>query len=405
MSKLASMDGSGGDWIAPEGLEGVVVADTRLSEVDGERGRLLVLGYSIEDLAERTDFEGVCALLWEDSAPARTHAPLRSALGRARERAWARIDALGDALRAADGMDALRASVSHLGASGSDEAELRLELCAAVAVYAAAWARLRAGAAPLAPRADLSHAADYLRMATGGDVDAARARALDAYLVTTADHGLNASTFTARVVASTDSDTVSAIVAAIGALKGPRHGGAPGPVLAMLDAIGAPERAAAWIAAELAAGRRINGMGHRVYRVRDPRAAVLERAVERLRGAGTASDRLELARAVERVATASLGERRADRRLAANVEFYTAVILDAIGLPQELFSPTFAVARVAGWLAHVAEQRESRRIIRPSSRYIGPRPDASEARSDAEPREEWDAPGRPGAGPRKENAA
>jgi citrate synthase len=378
MAKPASTNGASanGEWIAPEGLEGVVVADTGLSEVDGERGRLLVRGYSVEDLARRTDFEGLCALLWDGALPDRAaHVALRGALGRARERAYARIGGLGEALRAEDGMEALRAALAHLPSHGAGEAELRLELCAAVAVYAAAWARLRAGAAPLAPRADLSHAADYLRMATGAEPATARARALDAYLVTTADHGLNASTFTARVVASTDSDTVSSIVAALCALKGPRHGGAPGPVLAMLDAIATPERAAAWIAGELAAGRRINGMGHRVYRVRDPRAAVLERTVEELRSAGTASDRLELARAVERVATASLNERRAERRLAANVEFYTAVVLDAIGLPQELFSCTFAVARVAGWLAHVAEQRESRRIIRPSSRYVGPRPE------------------------------
>jgi citrate synthase len=373
MAKPASTNG---EWIAPEGLEGVVVADTGLSEVDGERGRLLVRGYSVEDLALRTDFEGACALLWDGRLPERpAHLALHASLGRARERAFARLGSLGAALRAEDGMEALRAALAHVVAHGADEAELRLELCAAVAVYAAAWARVRAGAEPLTPRADLSHAADYLRMATGTDFDASRVRALDAYLVTTADHGLNASTFTARVVASTDSDTVSAIVAALCALKGPRHGGAPGPVLAMLDAIGTPERAAAWIAAEVAAGRRINGMGHRVYRVRDPRAAVLERAVEELRRSGTASDRLELARAVERVATASLNERRAERRLAANVEFYTAVVLDAIGLPQELFSCTFAVARVAGWLAHVAEQRESRRIIRPSSRYVGPRPE------------------------------
>jgi citrate synthase len=190
---------------------------------------------------------------------------------------------------------------------------------------------------------------------------------------------MNASTFTARVVASTHSDAVSAIVAALGALKGPLHGGAPGPVLAMLDAIGQPQNAAAWIARELAAGRRIMGMGHRIYRVRDPRAAVLERAVERLHAAGVVSERLALARAVETVAVASLHEHRPERRMAANVEFYTAVILDAVGLPQELFTATFAVARVAGWLAHVDEQLAHGRLIRPSSRYIGPMPEQREA--------------------------
>ncbi|MFI5314618.1 MAG: citrate synthase [Myxococcota bacterium] len=362
--------------MAMDGLEGVVVAETQLSDVDGERGRLVIRGHDVESLALASDFECVCALLWTGALPsAAEHAELRARLGRARVRAFARLPRLGDALEGDDGMESLRASLAHLRASELAPADLHTELTGAAAVFAAAWARQRRGVPPLAPDPALSHAADYLRMASAHGSDTARSHALDAYLVTAADHGMNASTFTARVVASTASDPVSAAVAAVGALKGPLHGGAPGPVLAMLDAIGAPERAAAWIAAELAAGRRIMGMGHRVYRVRDPRAAVLERAVERLRGAGLRSDRLDLARAVEAVAVASLGERRPERRLAANVEFYTAVILDAIGLPQELFSPTFAVARMAGWLAHVDEQMRGGRLIRPSSRYVGPAPE------------------------------
>jgi citrate synthase len=313
---------------------------------------------------------------------------LRQALGRARQRAWARLPHLGDALDTDDAMAALRAALSHLQAgadSGPDHAEprvaptLKCEITAALAVFAAAWARRRHGQPPLSPDASLGHAADYLRMATGEGPGegAARAAALDAYLVTAADHGMNASTFTARVVASTQSDAVSAIVAALGALKGPLHGGAPGPVLAMLDAIGEPAHAATWIAARLAAGERIMGMGHRVYRVRDPRAAVLERAVERLEAAGVHSPRLALARAVEAVAVATLKEHRPERRLAANVEFYTAVVLDAVGLPQDLFAATFAVARVAGWLAHIDEQRALGRLIRPASRYVGPQPEAA----------------------------
>jgi citrate synthase len=357
------------------GLEGVVVAETRLSEVDGERGRLVVCGHDVEALAQRCDFESVCALLWQGALPdATAHETLRAALGAARQRAWARLPTLGDALGASDAMEALRAGLAHWRASELDAGALKLELTAAVAVLAAAWARLQRGEAPLEPDPTLGHAADFLRMATGQAPDAPRAAALDAYLVTAADHGMNASTFTARVVASTQSDAVSAIVAAIGALKGPLHGGAPGPVLLMLDQIGQPEAAAAWIAGELAAGRRIMGMGHRVYRVRDPRAAVLERAVERLQASGLRSNRLALARAVEAVAVASLSEQHPDRRLAANVEFYTAVILDAVGLPQALFAATFAVARVAGWLAHVDEQLAAGRLIRPASRYIGPLP-------------------------------
>jgi citrate synthase len=210
-------------------------------------------------------------------------------------------------------------------------------------------------------------------MATGA-ADAARARALDAYLVTVAEHGMNASTFTARVVASTGSDLVSAVVAALGALKGPLHGGAPGPVLDMLDAIGRPERAEAWLEAELAAGRRIMGLGHRVYRVRDPRAAVLEEAAARLEAAGVGSRYLRLARAVERAAVGVLARRHPGRRLETNVEFYTAVLLDAVGLPRALFTPVFAAGRVAGWLAHAAEQLAEARLIRPEQRYVGPRP-------------------------------
>lgn len=381
------------------GLEGVVVADTALSDVDGERGRLVIAGHDVESLAAGADFEAVCALLWQGALPdAAGHAAVRHALGQGRHEAWLRLPRLGDALQAPDAMDALRAALAHLrlpARSGSPTLPLADQalLAGAVAVFAAAWARLQSGLSPVAPQPELGHAADYLRMAGAttepttartaetavgaiSALDAARAAALNAYLVTAADHGMNASTFTARVVASTHSDAVSAIVAAIGALKGPLHGGAPGPVLAMLQAIGRPERAAEWIAAELAAGRRIMGMGHRVYRVRDPRAAVLELAVGRLMQAGVRSERLALARAVEVVATASLREHRPERRMAANVEFYTAVILDAVGLPPALFAATFAVARVAGWLAHVQEQWATGRLIRPASRYVGPRPAA-----------------------------
>ena len=203
------------------------------------------------------------------------------------------------------------------------------------------------------------------------------AAALDSYLMTVCDHGMNASTFTARVVASTGSDLVSAMVAAIGALKGPLHGGAPGPVLDMLDAIATPAAASSWLETELIAGRRIMGMGHRIYRVRDPRALVLEKAIERLEHAGqkaVQNPRLALARAVEKAAEGILRMRYPNRPLHANVEFYTAVLLDALELPRTLFSPTFAVGRVAGWCAHIFEQEKGGRIIRPQSNYVGTRP-------------------------------
>jgi citrate synthase len=209
-------------------------------------------------------------------------------------------------------------------------------------------------------------------MLSGTVPEPPRVRALDAYLCCVVDHGMNASTFTARVVASTGSDLVSAVVAAIGALKGPLHGGAPGPVLDMLDAIGRPEHARPWLEAELAAGRRIMGMGHRVYRVRDPRAAALESAISVLERTSPGGERLTLARAVEREAEQLLAEHYPTRKLRANVEFYTAVLLEAIGIPRTLFSPTFALSRVVGWCAHVNEQRSVGRLIRPASRYVGP---------------------------------
>jgi citrate synthase len=267
-------------------------------------------------------------------------------------------------------MDALRASVAHL--SEAEGFATPAALTGAVGTLAAAWARTRRGERPVAPDVSLGHAADYLRMITGSAPRAPFTAALDAYLVTVVDHGMNASTFAARVVASTGSDLVSAVVAAIGALKGPLHGGAPGPVLDMLDAIGSPDRAAAWIEGELLAGRRLMGMGHRIYRVRDPRAAVLERATSRLEQAGVSTGRLDLARAVERAAEGALRRKHPDRPLRANVEFYTAVLLDTIGLDRAEFSPTFAAGRAAGWCAHVAEQRAAGKLIRPASSYVGP---------------------------------
>jgi citrate synthase len=356
------------------GLETVVAAETMLSDVDGAAGRLVIAGRDVEELALSTGFEEVAGLLLRAAGVADLPADLAAALGQARAAASERIPRLGAALDAADGMDALRGAAAQLASTG-DEPGDAIALIGALPVFAAAWSR-RARGLPIVPADPAApHAADYLHMITGGDLDPDRARALDRYLVTVTDHGMNASTFAARVVASTASDPVSAVVGAIGALKGPLHGGAPGPVLDMLDRIGAPDGAAAWLTAELEAGRRIMGMGHRVYRVRDPRAAVLEAAIGDLEQAiGASSGRLAMARAVERAATRLLRTRYPDRSLAANVEFYTAVLLDAIGLPRALFSPTFAVGRVAGWTAHIAEQGRTGRLIRPLSRYVGPRP-------------------------------
>jgi citrate synthase len=357
------------------GLEGVVVAETSLSEVDGERGRLVIAGKEVEDLTGVVSFEELCARLWSAVPGATSAQELKRALGMRRQWAFDQIPSLGRALSLHDGMDALRASLAQLTAEGQAPWELDLTLTAATAVFAAAWLRVRQGKAPIAPRADVSHASDLVRMALG-ESSPAQASALEAYLVTVSDHGMNASTFTARVIASTGSDAVSAVVGALGALKGPLHGGAPGPVLDMLDGVGRAEAAEGWLEQELIAGRRIMGMGHRIYRTRDPRAAVLERAVERLEKAGTRTPRLELARAVERAAEQVLRRKHPDRPLRTNVEFYTAVLLDVLGFPREMFSPLFACGRVVGWLAHVDEQRRTGRLIRPESRYVGPAPES-----------------------------
>ena len=359
--------------LGASGLEDVVAATTRLSDVDGAAGRLTLAGVPVEDLAGHVPFEDAVHLLWTDRLPtASGRARVREALGRARVEAFARLPDLGDALARPDAMDALRAATAHLEPRSAESplAEC-LRVAGALAVFAAAWAR-----GPDLPRPDprRGHAEDLLAMLHGAAPSPAEVAGLDAYLVTVVDHGMNASTFAARVVASTASDTVSAVVAGLGALKGRLHGGAPGPVLDMLDAIGTPEAAAGWLEAALARGERIMGMGHRVYRVRDPRAFVLERALGRLesdrgRGAPATAARLGLARAVEAEATSLLARRHPGRPLAANVEFYTAVLLEALAVPRGLFTPVFAASRVVGWCAHAEEQRRVGRLVRPASRY------------------------------------
>jgi citrate synthase len=353
------------------GLDDVVFAETALSDVDGERGELTIRGYPIAELAGQVSFEAVCGLLWDGSLPSPAReAELREAFGSARLRAHLSCPSwLEPALRLGDPMDALRAAVALL----PNEQDPRQQACSVigrVAVLLAAFERRQRGEALIEPDPSASHALDLLRL-LGVATDRGRVQALDAYLVTVAEHGMNASTFTARVVASTESDMVSAITAALGALKGKLHGGAPGPVLDMLDAIGSEERALPYLEGELAAGRRIMGMGHRIYRVRDPRAEVLERATRAL-PAGPHTARVKLALAVERTATALLAARQPQRKLCANVEFFTAVLLEAVGIPRALFTVTFAAARVAGYCAHIDEQRQGGRIVRPASRYVGP---------------------------------
>lgn len=355
-----------------DGLEGVIAADTVLSEVDGQAGRLIIRGHDLEDLAGRATFEGVTRLLWDgffDDLPA----DLGPALAAARLEVFTEVAALDAGLLDRTPIEAMRALTARL--ADGDSLATALRLTAAPAVFTAAVVRARSGAAPIAPDASLSHAADALRMLRGQAPSPAEATALDTYLVTVSDHGLNASTFAARVIASTQAGLGSAVLGGISALKGPLHGGAPGPVIDMLDAIGKPENARAWLEAALARGDRLMGFGHRVYRVRDPRAEALKGAVRKLTEAsGGLPGRLVFAEAVEAAALAILRDRKPGRALDTNVEFYTALLLEALHYPPQAFTCVFATGRVVGWIAHAREQLAGGRLIRPSSRYVGPWP-------------------------------
>jgi citrate synthase len=357
-----------------EGLEGVIAAQTILSEVDGQAGRLVIRGLSLDEIAGRLAFEDVAHLLFHgffDDLPD----DLRPALGAARAEVFAEVSALDGKLAGLSPIEIVRALTARL--ADGDDLATALRLLAAPAVFTPAAVRARHGLAPIAPDPGLGHAADILRM-LGDQPSAQEAKALDTYLVTACDHGLNASTFAARVVASTRAGLTSAVLAGLGALKGPLHGGAPGPVIEMLDAIGEPANARPWIEAALARGERLMGFGHRIYRVRDPRADAVKAALTRLDAAAPIRPgRLALAEAVEAAALAILRERKPDRPLETNLEFYTALLLEALGLPPEAFTCIFACGRTAGWIAHAREQLAGGRLIRPQSVYVGPRPIAA----------------------------
>lgn len=359
------------------GLDGVVVAETRLSDVDGQAGRLVLRGAELDALAGRLDFAGIAAWLWADAfEPPADAGPeaLARALGAARVAAFARLEPCDF-----DGppIEALRRSLAR--APDGDGLDVAIDLAATLAVATAALARSGRGETWMPPDPTAGHAADTIAMAGGAPASPAAAAALDAYWTTVSDHGLNASTFAARVVASTRAGLTSAAIAGLSALKGPLHGGAPGPVLDMLDAIGAPERADGWIADALARGERLMGFGHRIYRVRDPRADALKLALARLSGAsGRRSTRLELAESVETAALSGLAAARPGRRLDVNVEFYTAVLLDALGFDRSLFTCLFACGRIIGWVAHAREQIATGRLVRPASIYVGPPAAASQ---------------------------
>ena len=355
------------------GLEGVVATETRLSSVDGKRGELIVAGFPIEELASRASFEEMLHLLWNDALPTEKQlTDLRRDL--VVRRALPKVTTAilkAAAFEQVPPMDALRMASGTLDSSDDDRDDA-LRLVAAFPTIAAANWRLSQGQKPVEPDPELSHAANYLYMLSGETPTPEQTRALETYLNTVSDHGMNASTFAARVIVSTRSDLVSAMVGAVGALKGPLHGGAPGPALDLVFEIGEPYRAEEYLRAKLERGERLMGFGHRVYKVRDPRADVLSAAAERLYASDADQELYRLALEVEKTAIRLLEEYKPERNLNTNVEFYTALLLHGLGLPTQLFSPTFAVGRVAGWTAHCFEQRELDRLIRPQSQYIGP---------------------------------
>ncbi|MDQ4078249.1 MAG: citrate synthase/methylcitrate synthase [Chloroflexota bacterium] len=360
------------------GLEGVVAAQTRLSNVNGLAGELIIGGFPVEELAGNATFEEVVYLLWNDRLPTREElGEFKARLLPYRELPQATLELLRAAAeRQVRPMDALRMGADSLGLTqgrgGSDDTEQgALAMVAGFPSVVAAHWRMLQGQEPVAPREDLRHAANYLYMLTGEEPSEEHARGLETYLNTVSDHGLNASTFTARVIISTQSDIISAVVGAIGALKGPLHGGAPGPALDMVLEIGEADKAETYLREKLERGERLMGFGHRVYKVRDPRADVLSAAAEKMYRSGDDMAVYELSKAVEQKALELLEEYKPGRRLQTNVEFFTALLLNGIGLHNDLFSPTFAIGRVAGWTGHAFEQQAANRLIRPRSEYVG----------------------------------
>jgi citrate synthase len=348
------------------GLEGIVAAETALGYVDGANGKLLYRGYRIGDLVDRGTYPAVANLLWTGEWVPNHHLPTQPV-----------PDAVLVALKAlptdAKPMDALRTAVSVWGTTRKLDWPPTPEQARALTAFSpsalAAFARLRQGLDVVEPDPSLDLAPGFIYQLTGTRPDAATARALDAYFIVGAEHGLNASTFTARVITSTQSDLASAVVGAIGALKGPLHGGAPSMVVEQIHTVGSPERAEQWVRETLDKGERLMGFGHRVYRAYDPRAAALRKVAESM---DHPPEWLALAIAVEDVALRVLAERHPERPLKTNVEFYAAPVLQGVGLTPDLFPATFALARHAGWTAHIIEQAAANRIIRPADRYIGP---------------------------------
>jgi citrate synthase len=379
----------------PRGLNGVIVTDTAIGDVRGREGFYHYRRYSAIELAGARSLEDVWFLLIDGSLPdaarrttfAAEIGPLRRLpdelrpllgpiawAGRAAGTPWSPLDGLRTALSLAG---AIRGVRPLLDLDPDGRRADALFACAVTPTLLAALHRLRHGLEPVDPRDDLPYAANYLYMLTGAEPDPRCARAIEQYLISTIDHGFNASTFTARVTASTGADLIACLCGALGSLSGPLHGGAPSRALDALDAIGTPERIDGWIRERVLAGDRIMGFGHPVYRTEDPRSRMLRGIAESLAGGlgGKAGgDLVGFAVMVERRVLEILAELKPGRELHTNVEFYAAVVMELCGLPREMFTPTFACSRVIGWCANILEQARDTKVIRPGARYVGPVP-------------------------------
>ncbi|CAM5492543.1 citrate synthase/methylcitrate synthase [Streptomyces griseorubiginosus] len=364
----------------PRGLAGVVVTDTEVGDVRGREGFYHYRQYSAVELAQTRSFEDVWHLLVHGELPdAVRGAAFRAetaALRRLPDEVRAALPAVAAASGVSGPLAGMRSALSLLGAAKGfrpvydidpeGRRQDTLVAAAAVPTLLTALYRLGAGLDPVEPREDLSYAANYLYMLTGSEPEQARARAIEQYLISTIDHGFNASTFTARVVASTGADVAACLVGAVGALSGPLHGGAPSRALDTLDAIGTPDRIDPWIRERVLAGDRIMGFGHAIYRTEDPRSRMLREVAQRFGG-----PRVDFAVEVERRVETILAELKPGRELHTNVEFYAGVVMELCGLPREMFTPTFAAGRVVGWSANILEQAADSKIIRPVARYVG----------------------------------
>lgn len=366
--------------VQSKGLEGIVIADTRLSRVQGDIGRLTYVGYDINDLAEHASFEEVVFLLWYKQLPTRTELTrFRKTLVDEMSLPASELEAMKRFPTNAHPMAVLRTAVSALGLhdpaaeDNSNDANIRkaMRLTAKMPTIVAAWARIRQGKEPIAPRDDLGLAENFLYMLKGHDPDETEAQAVNVYLVLLADHGMNASTFTSRVVTSTDGDMYSAITAAIGSLKGPKHGGANEAAMRMFQEVASAQSPEEWFFREVKGkGRRIMGIGHRVYKAPDPRAKILKEHAMALCDMSQKCKLLDTAVALENLAADD--DYFKERKLFPNVDYYSAIVLDAIGIETDMMTPLFAMSRVAGWTAHIIEQWADNRLIRPRGNYVGP---------------------------------